>query len=75
MILSSLRTRIILGTLLLSLIISVILSLAVVLTFETAERIFFEAHYQTDIDTFITQHVLDPDVLELSRKIFKEPLN
>ncbi|MEM7468961.1 MAG: HAMP domain-containing sensor histidine kinase, partial [Pseudomonadota bacterium] len=67
----SLQTRITLGALLLSVIISAILSVAVLLTFEIAEKKFFEAHYQADISTFIQQYNVDPSISDLPRDNFQ----
>ena len=68
---SSLRTRILFGALLLSVIIGVVLTLAVVLTFEIAERKFFEAHYTADIETFIKQYHIDSKIIDLPRENFQ----
>ena len=68
---SRLRTRIIIGAFVLSIIISVIICVAVVLTFEIAERTFFEDHYQADVDTFVRHYKIYPSIVDLPRTNFK----
>ena len=67
----SLKTRIIRSAFLLTFVICLLFSIGIFTAFDFAEEALFEEHLEADIQTFITQYSLNPEVAQLPRTNFE----
>ena len=67
----SLRKRIIRATLALTVVICLLFTTGIFLAFEIAEESLFEEHLETDLNSFIEQYAVYPDIANLPHRNFQ----